>query len=69
MVREGVGRLPVVSRTDPRTVRGIISRSDLLSAHRIRIEAAMVTETPPIGRGWLRRQARRSGAWKEESGE
>ncbi len=40
MVREGVGRLPVVSRADPRRVVGLISRSDLLSAHARRLTAA-----------------------------
>ncbi|MEO8579724.1 MAG: chloride channel protein [Gemmatimonadales bacterium] len=39
MVREGVGRLPVVSRKNPRVVVGIISRSDLLSAHASRLSA------------------------------
>lgn len=58
MVHEHVGRLPVVSRAEPRKVIGIISRSDLLSAHRTRLDAAMVTESPPIGRAWLRRQQR-----------
>jgi H+/Cl- antiporter ClcA/CBS domain-containing protein len=33
MVREGVGRLPVVSRDDPDRVIGIVTRSDLLAAH------------------------------------
>jgi H+/Cl- antiporter ClcA/CBS domain-containing protein len=33
MVREGVGRLAVVAREEPRKLVGIISRSDLLSAH------------------------------------
>jgi CIC family chloride channel protein len=33
MVREGVGRLAVVRREAPETLVGIISRSDLLSAH------------------------------------
>jgi CIC family chloride channel protein len=61
MVHEGVGRLPVVTRGAPRTVIGIISRSDLLSAHRHRLDAALVTETPPIGHGWLRRQERQRG--------
>jgi len=37
MVREGVGRLPVVERKAPRRVIGIISRSDLLSAHQRRL--------------------------------
>ena len=40
MVREGVGRLPVVTRADPRRVIGIISRSDLLAAHQPRLQAA-----------------------------
>ena len=40
MVLEGVGRLPVVSRDNPRIVVGIISRSDLLSAHAPRLSAA-----------------------------
>ncbi len=62
MVHESVGRLPVVRRDDPLRVVGILSRSDLLSAHRIRLDAALVTEAPPIGRGWLRRQARISGS-------
>jgi chloride channel protein, CIC family len=58
MVHEGVGRLPVVSRDAPRKVIGIISRSDLLAAHRPRLDAALVAEAPPIGRGWRRRQER-----------
>jgi chloride channel protein, CIC family len=58
MVHERVGRLPVVKRDDPRRVTGIISRSDLLDAHRHRLNAALVTETPPIGRGFMRRQER-----------
>jgi len=37
MVRENVGRMPVVSREDPRHVIGIITRSDLLSAHARRL--------------------------------
>jgi CBS domain-containing protein len=39
MVRASVGRLPVVERAAPRTVLGMISRSDLLSAHAGRLEA------------------------------
>jgi chloride channel protein, CIC family len=38
MVREGVGRLPVVARGDPSRLVGFITRSDLLEAHRRRIE-------------------------------
>ena len=37
MVRENVGRLPVVTREDPGRVIGIITRSDLLSAHARRL--------------------------------
>jgi H+/Cl- antiporter ClcA len=37
MVREGVGRLPVVERKAPRVPIGMISRSDLLSAHQRRL--------------------------------
>jgi chloride channel protein, CIC family len=40
MVLEGVGRLPVVLRDNPRRVVGMISRSDLLRAHAPRLEAA-----------------------------
>ena len=37
MVREDIGRLPVVSREDPRKVVGMITRSDLLRAHEKRL--------------------------------
>jgi H+/Cl- antiporter ClcA len=40
MVLEGVGRLPVVSRDNPRRVVGIVSRSDLLTAHVPRLSAS-----------------------------
>ncbi len=40
MVREEVGRLPVVRREEPWKVVGILTRSDLLAAHRRRIEEA-----------------------------
>jgi CBS domain-containing protein len=39
MVRASVGRLPVVERTAPRRVLGMVSRSDLLSAHAGRLGA------------------------------
>jgi H+/Cl- antiporter ClcA/predicted transcriptional regulator len=38
MVRENVGRLPVVERTDPRRLVGFLTRSDLLRAHERRLE-------------------------------
>jgi CBS domain-containing protein len=37
MVKEGVGRLPVVARDDPSKVIGMLSRGDLLSAHARRL--------------------------------
>ncbi len=39
MVREGVGRLPVVRRDAPRRVVGMLSRTDLVAAHRPRLAA------------------------------
>jgi H+/Cl- antiporter ClcA/CBS domain-containing protein len=44
MVRERVGRLPVVSHTHPRTVVSIITRSDLLAAHTRRLEEVHVKQ-------------------------
>ena len=44
MVREGVGRLPVVTREEPDTMIGIITRSDLLSAHHVRLQASNTLE-------------------------
>jgi chloride channel protein, CIC family len=38
MARERVGRLPVVTRSDPRCMTGILTRSDLLSAHARRLD-------------------------------
>ena len=45
MVVHHVGRLPVVDRSDPRKVIGIITRSDLLTAHAPRIEEARIRVT------------------------
>ena len=39
MVREGIGRLPVVARDRPRHVIGILTRSDLMAAHAPRLDA------------------------------
>ena len=59
MVRAGVGRLPVVSREAPRVVIGIVSRSDLLSAHEDRLDAAHVTEESlPLSAPWSRRDGK-----------
>ncbi|MEO6908237.1 MAG: chloride channel protein, partial [Abditibacteriaceae bacterium] len=38
MVREKVGRLPVVERENPDRVVGIITREDVLSAHKLRLD-------------------------------
>ena len=40
MVREGIGRLPVVRRAEPTKVVAILTRSDLLEAHERRLDAA-----------------------------
>jgi CIC family chloride channel protein len=44
MVREEIGRLPVVSRSAPRKPIGMLTRSDLLAAHRRRLDETHVTE-------------------------
>ena len=46
MVTEGVGRLPVVDRADPRRVIGLLSRSDLLAAHAPRLRAGRIAKLP-----------------------
>jgi len=46
MVTAGVGRLPVLARDEPQKLVGIISRSDLLSAHAPRLDAASRLQTP-----------------------
>lgn len=38
MVRESIGRLPVVERRAPRRVVGFLTRSDLLAAHHRRLD-------------------------------
>jgi len=57
MVHEGIGRLPVVSRSEPRTVLGIVTRSDLLDAHARRLDAAhrAVRHIEFLPSSWLRR--------------
>ena len=47
MVRARVGRLPVVSRTAPSRVVGILSRSDLLEAHERRLAALSARDPSP----------------------
>jgi H+/Cl- antiporter ClcA/CBS domain-containing protein len=50
MVNEKVGRLPVVSREEPGKIVGILTRSDLLSAHAQRLDEAQ-RKTRHIRRG------------------
>ena len=51
MVVEQVGRLPVISETKGREVVGIITRSDLLSAHAPRLRAALHRSRARAGLG------------------
>jgi H+/Cl- antiporter ClcA/predicted transcriptional regulator len=57
MVREGVGRLPVVSRAQPRKPVGMLTRSDLLAAHRRRLEEVDLAEQPLNLRAFARRRS------------
>jgi H+/Cl- antiporter ClcA len=54
MVREGVGRLPVVKRTEPNQVVGILTRSDLLSAHARRLDENARIQEPRINIPFVR---------------
>jgi CBS domain-containing protein len=44
MARENVGRLPVVARNEPDRVIGIITRSDVISAHSRRLAGERLNE-------------------------
>ncbi len=48
MVRHDVGRLPVISRVHPGKLVGILTRSDILKAHRRRLEENQPTGLPMI---------------------
>jgi H+/Cl- antiporter ClcA/CBS domain-containing protein len=54
MVREGVGRLPVVARADRNKVIGILTRSDLLSAHARRLDENGRRQQPRIAIPFVR---------------
>jgi H+/Cl- antiporter ClcA len=54
MVREGVGRLPVVTRAEPNKVVGILTRSDLLSAHARRLDENGRRQQPRIAIPFVR---------------
>ncbi|MGH7192207.1 MAG: chloride channel protein, partial [Candidatus Saccharimonadales bacterium] len=47
MVNHGIGRLPVVSRARPHRVVGMVTRSNILSVYRLRVEEALA-EAPTI---------------------
>jgi CBS domain-containing protein len=48
MVNHDIGRLPVISREHPDELVGFLTRSDVISAHRRRLDESHVTE-PSIG--------------------
>lgn len=51
LVRANVGRLPVVSEKDPGRLVGIVTRSDLLGAHKERLDAGVPQSSPlPLGK-------------------
>lgn len=60
MVRERVGRLPVVQRRRTHALVGIITRSDLLDAHQHRLDAAGRAERSLTLRGLRRRGSQRA---------
>jgi CBS domain-containing protein len=54
MVRNDVGRLVVVSRSDPKKVTGFITRSDILGAHIRRLRESEPKRSLPL-KQFLRR--------------
>ena len=58
MVNAGVGRLPVMSGEGQKTLVGILTRSDVLGAHRVRLAGSVrQSATLPIARrGSLRKK-------------
>jgi signal-transduction protein with cAMP-binding, CBS, and nucleotidyltransferase domain len=65
MVRQQVGRLPVITHAEPRRVVGIVTRSDLLAAHARRLaatdRAARQIELDLGALSWRSRRALRDG--------
>lgn len=60
MAWERIGRVPVVSRTHPHRVIGIVTRSDLLHAHVQRLEDVHLVATGAGERAWKRARGRRT---------
>ena len=57
MLRENVGRLPVVRRDAPRTPVGFLTRSDILAAHHRRLDEIRVNPGLAMqGKGLLQRK-------------
>ncbi|CAN5453024.1 chloride channel protein [soil metagenome] len=46
MLNHDIGRLPILARKSPAPLVGILTRSDILSAYRRRMDATMPTESP-----------------------
>jgi chloride channel protein, CIC family len=59
MIHEAVGRLPVVSRDDPRRVIGMLTRSDVMMAHKRRLEAERPGEPIYTRPRWARPRVER----------
>ncbi len=57
MVSHRVGRLPVVDQDRPHLVVGMLTRSDLLRAHSVRLDELHEREEPRVG-AWIRRMSR-----------
>jgi CIC family chloride channel protein len=69
MVNHDIGRLPVLSRSDPRKLVGLITRSDVLRAHRRRLEETQrpvrTLDVRTLGAGfrrWRRTDAKAQGS-------
>jgi CBS domain-containing protein len=62
MVNHDIGRLPVMSRAEPSKLVGIITRADVLRAHRRRLDETQrpqrSIDLKAIGAGWKRRGER-----------
>ena len=59
MVTHDIGRLPLMSRAEPSKLVGIVTRGNVLRAHRRRLDdtqrAGRTIDLKAIGAGWRRR--------------
>jgi CBS domain-containing protein len=62
MLNGGFGRLPVVARSAPKTVIGIVTPSDLLGVHRRRLDGEQLSQPTIQLKRFLPRVARRGRA-------